>query len=136
MEQDFDIHNQASDGDRDYERALRPGRFEAFSGQEKVVENLRIFVQAARMRGEPLDHLLLHGPPGLGKTTLSTIIANELGVGIKITSGPVLDKPGDLAGILTSLVRMMCSSSMKSTASATPWRSISTPPWRIIALIL
>ena len=103
MEQDFDIHNQASDGDRDYERALRPGRFEAFSGQEKVVENLRIFVQAARMRGEPLDHLLLHGPPGLGKTTLSTIIANELGVGIKITSGPVLDKPGDLAGILTSL---------------------------------
>ena len=103
MEQDFDIHNQASDGDRDYERALRPGRFEAFSGQEKVVENLRIFVQAARMRGEPLDHLLLQGPPGLGKTTLSTIIANELGVGIKITSGPVLDKPGDLAGILTSL---------------------------------
>ena len=103
MEQDFDIHNQASDGDRDYERALRPGRFEAFSGQEKVVENLRIFVQAARMRGEPLDHLLLHGPPGLGKTTLSTIIANELGVGIKSTSGPVLDKPGDLAGILTSL---------------------------------
>ena len=103
MEQDFDIHNQASDGDRDYERALRPGRFEAFSGQEKVVENLRIFVQAARMRGAPLDHLLLHGPPGLGKTTLSTIIANELGVGIKITSGPVLDKPGDLAGILTSL---------------------------------
>ena len=103
MEQDFDIHNQASDGDRDYERALRPGRFEAFSGQEKVVENLRIFVQAARMRGEPLDHLLLHGPPGLGKTTLSTIIANELGVGIKITSGPVLDTPGDLAGILTSL---------------------------------
>lgn len=77
--------------------------FDAFSGQDKVVENLKVFVAAARMRGEALDHLLLHGPPGLGKTTLSGIIANELGVGFKVTSGPVLDKPGDLAGILTSL---------------------------------
>ena len=92
-----------SDRDGDFERALRPQRFEDFSGQEKIVENLRVFVAAARMRGESLDHLLLHGPPGLGKTTLSAIIANELGVGFKVTSGPVLDKPGDLAGILTSL---------------------------------
>ena len=82
---------------------MRPLRFEDFSGQAKVVENLRIFVEAAKFRGEPLDHTLLHGPPGLGKTTLSNIIANELGVGFKVTSGPVLDKPGDLAGILTSL---------------------------------
>ncbi len=99
----FDIRAQVSDRDGDFERALRPQRFEDFSGQEKIVENLRVFVAAARMRGEALDHLLLHGPPGLGKTTLSAIIANELGVGFKVTSGPVLDKPGDLAGILTSL---------------------------------
>ncbi len=78
-------------------------KFTDFSGQRKVVENLEVFVEAAKYRGEPLDHTLLHGPPGLGKTTLSNIIANELGVGFKITSGPVLDKPGDLAGILTSL---------------------------------
>ncbi|MDE6126840.1 MAG: AAA family ATPase, partial [Muribaculaceae bacterium] len=100
---DYDIRDAAVSGDSDLERALRPGRFEAFSGQEKIVENLKVFVAAARMRGEALDHLLLHGPPGLGKTTLSAIIANELGVGFKVTSGPVLDKPGDLAGILTSL---------------------------------
>ena len=82
---------------------MRPPKFDDFSGQNKVVENLHVFVEAAKYRGEPLDHTLLHGPPGLGKTTLSNIIANELGVGFKITSGPVLDKPGDLAGILTSL---------------------------------
>ncbi|MCQ2268469.1 MAG: Holliday junction branch migration DNA helicase RuvB [Bacteroidaceae bacterium] len=100
---DFDIREQQNGSDRDFENALRPLRFEDFSGQQKVVENLRIFVLAAKMRGEPLDHTLLHGPPGLGKTTLSNIIANELGVGFKVTSGPVLDKPGDLAGLLTSL---------------------------------
>ena len=100
---DFDIREEGRLKEKDFEKALRPLRFEDFSGQQKVVENLRIFVEAARFRGEPLDHTLLHGPPGLGKTTLSNIIANELGVGFKLTSGPVLDKPGDLAGILTSL---------------------------------
>ena len=104
MEDNFDIRSQQlTSKERDFENTLRPLKFEDFSGQEKVVSNLRVFVEAARLRGEPLDHTLLHGPPGLGKTTLSNIIANELGVGFKITSGPVLDKPGDLAGVLTSL---------------------------------
>lgn len=89
--------------DKDLERVLRPQSFEDFTGQAKILENLSIFVRAAKLRGEALDHVLLHGPPGLGKTTLSHIIANEMGVGIKITSGPVLDKPGDLAGLLTGL---------------------------------
>ena len=104
MEEDFDIHRpQPSPTEREFENALRPLQFGDLSGQKKVVENLKVFVEAAKYRGEPLDHTLLHGPPGLGKTTLSNIIANELGVGFKVTSGPVLDKPGDLAGILTSL---------------------------------
>ena len=104
MNEDFDIREERfSHGEKDFENALRPLAFGDFSGQQKVVENLEVFVEAAKYRGEPLDHTLLHGPPGLGKTTLSNIIANELGVGFKITSGPVLDKPGDLAGILTSL---------------------------------
>lgn len=89
--------------ERDIEKVLRPQEFEDFTGQEKVLENLKIFVKAAKLRGEALDHVLLHGPPGLGKTTLSYIIANEMGVNIKVTSGPVLDKPGDLAGLLTNL---------------------------------
>ncbi|MGN0209884.1 MAG: Holliday junction branch migration DNA helicase RuvB [Muribaculaceae bacterium] len=103
MAEDFDIRLSRQNQDGDFEKALRPGSFESFSGQEKIVENLRIFVAAARMRHEALDHILLYGPPGLGKTTLAGIVANELGVGFKVTSGPVLDKPGDLAGILTSL---------------------------------
>src|SRR6476646_9124298 len=89
--------------DKEIEKVLRPKEFGDFTGQEKIIENLRIFVQAAAMRGEALDHVLLHGPPGLGKTTLSYIIANELGTNIKTTSGPVLEKPGDLAGLLTNL---------------------------------
>ena len=103
-DENFDIRKeQQFSKEKDFENALRPLRFDDFSGQTKVVENLSVFVEAAKFRGEPLDHTLLHGPPGLGKTTLSNIIANELGVGFKVTSGPVLDKPGDLAGILTSL---------------------------------
>jgi Holliday junction DNA helicase RuvB len=92
-----------NEDERDLDRALRPKRLKDFSGQEQSKENLEIFIQAARKRGEALDHVLLHGPPGLGKTTLSHIISSELEVGIKITSGPVLEKPGDLAGLLTNL---------------------------------
>jgi len=103
MDEDFDIRNPRQKSDQDFEKALRPMQFDDFAGQDKIIDNLRVFVAAARMRHEALDHILFHGPPGLGKTTLSNIIANELGVGFKVTSGPVLDKPGDLAGILTSL---------------------------------
>ena len=103
MDEEFDIRKESLKTDQDFERALRPVRFEDFAGQDKIIENLRVFVAAAKLRGESLDHVLFHGPPGLGKTTLSNIIANELGVGFKVTSGPVLDKPGDLAGLLTSL---------------------------------
>ena len=104
MPDDFNIRDEhVSAAEKEFEKALRPLKFDDFSGQKNVVDNLRVFVEAAKYRGDPLDHTLLHGPPGLGKTTLSNIIANELGVGFKITSGPVLDKPGDLAGILTSL---------------------------------
>ncbi len=89
--------------DKQIEKALRPKLLDEFSGQQKIVDNLQIFIQAAKQRGEALDHVLLHGPPGLGKTTLSHIISNELGASLKLTSGPVMEKPGDLAGILTSL---------------------------------
>src|SRR5690606_35224591 len=89
--------------EKEIEKALRPLSFEDFTGQDKVLDNLKVFVKASKMRGDALDHVLLHGPPGLGKTTLSHIIANELAAGIKITSGPVLDKPSDLAGLLTNL---------------------------------
>jgi Holliday junction DNA helicase RuvB len=99
---DPDSENLSST-DKDIERALRPIEFDDFSGQQNVVDNLRVFVAAAKQRSESLDHVLLHGPPGLGKTTLAHIISNDLGVNLKVTSGPVLDKPGDLAGLLTNL---------------------------------
>ena len=104
MNENLDANNdKLSNTDKDYEKALRPVEFNDFSGQESVVDNLRIFVQAAKQREEALDHVLLHGPPGLGKTTLAHIISNDLGVNLRVTSGPVLDKPGDLAGLLTNL---------------------------------
>ncbi len=96
-------HVRHTDTDLDFENKIRPQELAAFSGQARIVENLTVFIKAAILRGEALDHLLLHGPPGLGKTTLAHIVSNELGVGLKITSGPVLDKPGDLAGLLTNL---------------------------------
>ena len=104
MEENFEIHGPGiTERDREYEKQLRPLSFSDFRGQLKTVENLKVFVQAARQREEALDHVLLHGPPGLGKTTLAHIIAGEMDVNLKVTSGPVLDKPGDLAGILTGL---------------------------------
>ncbi len=99
----FDPHDVNADKDKDLDGIIRPQDLKEFTGQDKIVSNLKIFVKAAKMRGESLDHVLFHGPPGLGKTTLAHIIANELGVNMKVTSGPILDKPGDLAGLLTSL---------------------------------
>ncbi|MDR0414426.1 MAG: Holliday junction branch migration DNA helicase RuvB [Prevotellaceae bacterium] len=103
MPEVFDLHLESEKQEADFDNEIRPSGFGQFKGQDKVIENLKVFVEAASMRGEPLDHVLLHGPPGLGKTTLAKIVSNELGVGFKVTSGPVLDKPGDLAGLLTGL---------------------------------
>ncbi len=100
---DFNPHNTNEGKDKDLDGIIRPQELEDFTGQSEIVSNLKVFIKAAKMRGEPLDHTLFHGPPGLGKTTLAHIIANEMGVNMKITSGPVLDRPGDLAGLLTSL---------------------------------
>ena len=104
MEDSFDYKEEAeNNSEKEFDKVLRPQSLIDFAGQPNIVENLEIFVKAAKLRKEPLDHVLLHGPPGLGKTTLANIIANEMEVGFKVTSGPVLDKPGDLAGLLTNL---------------------------------
>lgn len=103
MEEEFDLRGSAAFSDAELDRVLRPKSFDDFTGQDKILENLKVFVKAAINRGEALDHVLLHGPPGLGKTTLAHIISQEMGVGFRVTSGPVLDKPGDLAGLLTNL---------------------------------
>ena len=104
MEENINIRKDIiTPNDKEFEKQLRPLSFNDFKGQKQVIENLNVFVTAAKQRGESLDHVLLHGPPGLGKTTLATIIANELQVNLRVTSGPVLDKPGDLAGLLTNL---------------------------------
>ncbi len=104
MIEEYDIHDDDESGsNKELEQVLRPKLFDDFAGQRHVTDNLQVFVKAAILRNEPLDHVLLHGPPGLGKTTLAHIIANEMNVGFKVTSGPVLDKPGDLAGLLTNL---------------------------------
>ena len=100
---DFDPHGTVERKDNELDGIIRPQELDDFTGQREIVSNLHIYIQAAKMRGEALDHTLFHGPPGLGKTTLAHIIANEMGVNMKVTSGPVLDKPGDLAGLLTSL---------------------------------
>lgn len=100
---EFNPHNSIEDKDKELDGIIRPRELEDFTGQGEIVSNLKIYIQAAKMRGEALDHVLFHGPPGLGKTTLAHIIANEMGVNMKVTSGPVLDRPGDLAGLLTSL---------------------------------
>ena len=124
-----DIRNIETD--LDFENKIRPQQLEAFSGQDKIVDNLHVFIQAALMRGEALDHVLLHGPPGLGKTTLANIISREMGASLKMTSGPVLDKPGDLAGSADEpRQRRMCCSSTRSTGSARSWRSTCTRRWR------
>lgn len=103
MEEDFDYRSEFENQEAEIDKVLRPKMLDDFTGQKKIIDNLEIFIQATKQRNEPLDHVLLHGPPGLGKTTLAHIIANELEVGFKVTSGPVLDKPGDLAGLLTNL---------------------------------
>ena len=106
MEDSFDYQEEAENNfEKEFDKVLRPQKLIDFAGQPSIVENLEVFVQAATLRNEPLDHVLLHGPPGLGKTTLANIIANEMAVGFKVTSGPVLDKPGDLAGLLTNLAK-------------------------------
>ena len=103
MAEDFNPRTELSYKESEFDKVIRPQNFDQFSGQDKVLDNLKVFVKAAQLRGEALDHVLFHGPPGLGKTTLAHIVAQELGVNLKITSGPILDKPGDLAGLLTSL---------------------------------
>ena len=131
LDERFDPHDPNPGKDKDFDRIIRPQALGEFTGQDKIIANLKIFVKAARMRGESLDHVLFHGPPGLGKTTLAHIIANELGADLKVTSGPVLDKPGDLAGLLTSLDEGDVLLSTRYTGFLQWSRSICIQLWRI-----
>lgn len=138
---DFDIdrivtpkETQAETTD-DFEVSLRPKTLDEYIGQEKVKENLKIYIQAAKNRGDSLDHVLLYGPPGLGKTTLSAIIAHEMGVNIRITSGPAIEKPGDLAALLTNLEKATCFLSTRFTAFQDRWRKFFILPLKIMPWI-
>lgn len=135
MADDFSPYSTGNDKDKDLDGIIRPHELTDFTGQDKIVTNLKIFIKAAKMRGEPLDHVLFHGPPGLGKTTLANIVANELGVNIKITSGPVLDKPGDLAGCLLHWMRETFFSLTRYTGFRLWWRSISIRQWSSLSSI-
>ena len=130
---EFDPRSTTDRKDNELDGIIRPQQLDDFTGQKEIVSNLEIYIKAAKMRGEALDHTLFHGPPGLGKTTLAHIIANEMGVNMKVTSGPVLDKPGDLAGLLTSLERETSFSSTRSTASPPKWKNIYIPRWRTMS---
>ena len=140
IEQEMDFENRIVSPDYSYEDtaelSLRPTTLSEYIGQDKVKENLNIYIKAAVQRKEALDHVLLYGPPGLGKTTLSGIIARELGVNLRVTSGPAIEKQGDLVAILTSLNRVTYYSSMKFTVCPVTLRKFCTPQWRIFRLIL